>query len=60
VVCVVINPMPEAQDQATTEGITVELVPEGLWVQRGSSPDEWNCVFVTACDLDRLLNRELP
>jgi hypothetical protein len=37
-----------------------ELVPEGLWVQRGSSPDEWNCVFVPACDLDRLLNRELP
>jgi hypothetical protein len=46
--------------EATTEGITVDLVREGLWVQRGASPDEWNCVFVPACDLYRLLNRELP
>jgi hypothetical protein len=44
--------------EATTEGITVELIREGLWVQRGGSPDEWNCVFVPACDLYRLLNRE--
>jgi hypothetical protein len=56
-----IQPEPyRDNDQATTEGITVELVREGLWVQRGSSPDEWNCVFVPACDLYRLLNRELP
>jgi hypothetical protein len=56
-----IQPEPDRDNgQATTEGITVELVPDGLWVQRGSSPDEWNCVFVRACDLDRLLNRELP
>jgi hypothetical protein len=54
-----IQPEPYHDDgEATTEGITVELVPDGLWVQRGSSPDEWNCVFVPACDLDRLLNRE--
>jgi hypothetical protein len=58
---VLIQPEPyRDNDQATTEGITVELVPDGLWVQRGSSPDEWNCVFVPACDLFRLLNRELP
>jgi hypothetical protein len=55
----VIDPMPGDQD-ATTEGISVELTAEGLWVQRGASPDEWNCVFVPACDLNRLLNRELP
>jgi hypothetical protein len=57
---VVIDPMPGDSEQATTEGISVELVREGLWVQRGTSPDEWNCVFVPACDLFRLLNRELP
>jgi hypothetical protein len=60
VVCVVIDPMPGDPEQATTEGISVELIREGLWVQRGSSPDEWNCVFVPARDLNRLLNRELP
>jgi hypothetical protein len=38
----------------------VELVREVLWVQRGSSLDEWNCVFVPAGDLFRLLNRERP
>jgi hypothetical protein len=53
----VIDPMP-TDEGATTEGISVELVLDGLWVQRGSSPDEWNCVFVPACELDRLLNRE--
>ncbi len=53
----VIDPMPGDQDQ-TTEGISVELIREGLWVQRGASPDEWNCVFVPASDLNRLLNRE--
>jgi hypothetical protein len=57
---VLIQPEPDRDQQATTVGITVELVPDGLWVQRGSSPDEWNCVFVPACDLFRLLNRELP
>jgi hypothetical protein len=56
----VIDPMPGGRDATTTEGITVELTLEGLWVQRGSSPDEWNCVFVPASDLYRLLNRELP
>ena len=56
-----IQPEPyRDHEQATTEGITVELIREGLWIQRGSSPDEWNCVFVPASDLDRLLNRELP
>jgi hypothetical protein len=56
-----IQPEPDRDGgEATTEGITVELVREGLWVQRGSSPDEWNCVFVPACDLFLLLNRELP
>jgi hypothetical protein len=56
-----IQPEPYREDgEATTEGITVELIREGLWVQRGSSPDEWNCVFVPAADLYRLLNRELP
>jgi hypothetical protein len=56
-----IQPEPyRDNDQATTEGITVELVREGLWVQRGASPDEWNCVFVPASDLFRLLDRELP
>jgi hypothetical protein len=55
----VIDPLPGDQEQ-TTEGISVELVREGLWVQRGASPDEWNCVFVPASDLYRLLNRELP
>jgi hypothetical protein len=55
-----IQPEPYRDGDAATEGITVELVSEGLWVQRGSSPDEWNCVFVPACDLFRLLNRELP
>jgi hypothetical protein len=55
----VIDPMPGDGDVTTTEGITVELVREGLWVQRGSSPDEWNCVFIPAGDLYRLLNREL-
>ena len=54
-----IQPEPD-RDQATTEGITVELVREGLWVQRGASPDEWNCVFVPASELFRLLDRELP
>jgi hypothetical protein len=50
-----IQPEPDRDyDQATTGGITVELIPEGLWVQRGTSPDEWNCVFVPACDLYRL------
>jgi hypothetical protein len=44
--------------EAATKEITVELVPDGLWVQRGSSPDEWNCIFIPACDLFRLLNRE--
>jgi single-strand DNA-binding protein len=34
--------------------------PEDLWVQRGTSPDEWNWVFVPASNLYRLLNRELP
>jgi hypothetical protein len=58
---VLIQPEPYRDDgEATTEGISVELVREGLWVQRGASPDEWNCVFVPACDLFRLLNRELP
>jgi hypothetical protein len=57
---VLIQPEPYRDEQATTEGITVELICEGLWVQRGSSPDEWNCIFVPACDLYRLLNRELP
>jgi len=56
----VIQPQPSGQDVTTTEGISVELTQDGLWVQRGASPDEWNCVFVPACDLDRLLNRELP
>jgi hypothetical protein len=56
----VIDPMPGGRDATTTEGITVELTLEGLWVQRGSSPDDWNCVFVPASDLYRLLNRELP
>jgi hypothetical protein len=55
-----IQPKPYRYDQDTTEGITVELTREGLWVQRGSSPDEWNCVFVPASDLYRLLNREPP
>ena len=56
-----IQPEPYREEgEATTEGITVELIREGLWVQRGSSPDEWNCVFVPASDLDRLLNREPP
>ena len=55
-----IQPEPYRYDQDTTEGITVELTREGLWVQRGSSPDEWNCVFVPASDLYRLLNREPP
>jgi hypothetical protein len=55
-----IQPEPYRDGEATTEGITVELVPDGLWVQRGSSPDEWNCIFVPASDLDRLLTRELP
>lgn len=56
-----IQPEPDRDDeQAATEGITVELTREGLWVQRGQSPDEWNCVFVPACDLYRLLNREFP
>jgi hypothetical protein len=56
-----IQPEPYRDDsEVTTEGITVELVSEGLWVQRGSSPDEWNCVFVPARDINRLLNRELP
>jgi hypothetical protein len=59
VVGVVIDPMPGDPKQ-TTEGISVELTPDGLWVQRGASPDEWNCVFVPARDLNRLLNRELP
>jgi hypothetical protein len=54
----VIEPQRNDQDATTTEGISVELVPDGLWVQRGASPDEWNCVFVPACDLFRLLNRE--
>jgi hypothetical protein len=58
---VLIQPEPYREhEQATTEGTTVELVPDGLWVQRGSSPDEWNCIFVPASDLDRLLTRELP
>jgi hypothetical protein len=48
VVCVVIDPLPGDSEQATTEGISVELIREGLWVQRGTSPDEWNCVFVPA------------
>jgi hypothetical protein len=52
---VLIQPEPDRDQQATTEGITVELVPDGLWVQRDSSPDEWNCVFVPASDLDRIL-----
>jgi hypothetical protein len=56
---VVIDPMLGDAEQ-TTEGISVELVRDGLWVQRGASPDEWNCVFVPASDLCRLLNRELP
>jgi hypothetical protein len=34
------------------------LIREGLWVQRGSSPDEWNCVFVPTGDLYRLFNRK--
>jgi hypothetical protein len=55
----VIDPLP-ADEGATTEGISVELTLYGLWVQRGSSPDEWNCVFVPASDLYRLLNREPP
>ena len=38
---------PGDQD-ATTEEISVELTPEGVW----------NCVFVLARDLNRLLNRE--
>jgi hypothetical protein len=38
---VLIQPEPYHDNgEATTEGITVELVPDGLWVQRGSSPDE--------------------
>jgi hypothetical protein len=55
-----IQPEPYRDGEVTTEGITVELIREGLSVQRGSSPDEWNCVFVPACDLYRLLNRERP
>jgi hypothetical protein len=55
-----IQPEPYRDEQATTEGITVELIREGLWVQRGHSPDEWNCVFIPARDLYRLLNREQP
>ena len=33
-----IQPEPDREGEATTEGITVELVSEGLWVQRGTSP----------------------
>jgi hypothetical protein len=29
-----------------------------VWIQRSTTPDEWNCVFVLARDLNRLLNRE--
>ena len=45
-----------ANDPTTTDGISVELTPDGLWVQYGSSPDEWHCVFVPASDLNRLLD----
>jgi hypothetical protein len=38
---------PGDQD-ATTEEISVELTPEGVWIQRSTSPDKCNCVFLPA------------
>jgi single-stranded DNA-binding protein len=53
------RPPRRAGDQdATTEGTSVELTLGGLWVQRSTSPDEWNCGFGPARGLNRLLDRE--
>jgi hypothetical protein len=44
-------------DTSTTEGIQVELTPNGLWIER-SSPETvgWDTYFIAASDLHRWLD----
>jgi hypothetical protein len=44
-------------DTTTTDGIQVELTPNGLWIER-AAPDTagWDTYFIAASDLHRWLD----
>jgi len=44
-------------DPTTTDGIGVELTPNGLWIERASSATAgWDTYFIPASDLHRWLD----